>query len=46
MGYNGAKNLAQLQKGAEFVKITQAGFTESHPHDVVITKDAPNYLGH
>jgi IMP dehydrogenase len=42
MGYCGAGNLEQLRK-AEFVRITQAGFLESHPHDVTITKEAPNY---
>lgn len=42
MGYCGAKNLEKL-KGAKFVKITAAGFHESHPHDVTITREAPNY---
>jgi IMP dehydrogenase len=42
MGYCGAGNIEQLRK-AEFVRITQAGFLESHPHDVTITKEAPNY---
>jgi IMP dehydrogenase len=42
MGYCGAKNLEKL-KNAKFVKITAAGVTESHPHDVVITREAPNY---
>lgn len=42
MGYCGAKNLEKL-KQAKFVKITAAGFTESHPHDVSITREAPNY---
>lgn len=42
MGYCGAKTIADLQK-AKFVKITTAGVTESHPHDVTITKEAPNY---
>jgi IMP dehydrogenase len=42
MGYCGAKNIAALQK-AKFVKITVAGVKESHTHDVVITKEAPNY---
>jgi IMP dehydrogenase len=42
MGYCGAKNLEKL-KLAKFVKITAAGFTESHPHDVSITREAPNY---
>jgi IMP dehydrogenase len=42
MGYCGAKDLEQLKK-AKFVKITTAGVTESHPHDVSITREAPNY---
>jgi IMP dehydrogenase len=42
MGYVGAANIAELQK-AKFIKITQAGITESHPHDVTITREAPNY---
>jgi IMP dehydrogenase len=42
MGYCGAKNIESLKK-ARFVKITSAGVTESHPHDVAITREAPNY---
>lgn len=42
MGYCGAKNIQKL-KQAKFVKITSAGVTESHPHDVTITREAPNY---
>jgi IMP dehydrogenase len=42
MGYCGANNIAELQK-ARFVKISNAGMRESHVHDVVITKEAPNY---
>ncbi len=42
MGYCGAKNIRELQK-ADFVKITNAGMNESHPHDVDVTKEAPNY---
>lgn len=42
MGYCGAKNIAALQN-AKFVKITNAGMNESHPHDVDVTKEAPNY---
>lgn len=42
MGYCGAQNLSQLQQST-FVKITNAGMRESHAHDVVITKEAPNY---
>lgn len=43
MGYVGAKNIEQLQKKAQFVKISSAGLKESHVHDVIITKEAPNY---
>ncbi len=42
MGYTGSKDILQLQK-AKFVKITHAGIIESHPHDVTITREAPNY---
>ena len=42
MGYCGAPDLATLRK-AKFVKITAAGMVESHPHDVAITREAPNY---
>jgi IMP dehydrogenase len=43
MGYCGAKNLAELKRKAKFVRITNAGLRESHVHDVIITKEAPNY---
>lgn len=43
MGYVGAKNINELQKKAEFVKITNQGLAESHVHDVKITSKAPNY---
>jgi IMP dehydrogenase len=43
MGYCGARDIETLQNTAQFVKITAAGVQESHPHDVVITKEAPNY---
>ncbi|MBU0482056.1 MAG: IMP dehydrogenase [Proteobacteria bacterium] len=43
MGYVGAKNIKELHKKARFVKITAAGLKESHVHDVIITKEAPNY---
>lgn len=42
MGYCGAKNIKNLTK-ASFIRITSAGMTESHPHDVTITREAPNY---
>lgn len=43
MGYAGAPTIAELQRRARFVRITGAGLRESHPHDVHITKEAPNY---
>jgi len=43
MGYCGAKTIKELQEKAKFVRITQAGLRESHPHDIQITKEAPNY---
>jgi IMP dehydrogenase len=42
MGYCGAPNIEKLQE-AKFVKITNAGMRESHPHDIQITREAPNY---
>lgn len=45
MGYCGAATLDALKDNAKFVKITNAGLTESHPHDIYITKEAPNYTG-
>ena len=43
MGYCGAKDIATLQDTGRFVKITASGINESHPHDVTITKESPNY---
>lgn len=43
MGYTGSKDLEYLRENAQFVKMTGAGLIESHPHDVQITKEAPNY---
>ncbi len=43
MGYVGCANLDELRHDAQFVRITAAGLRESHPHDVVITREAPNY---
>jgi IMP dehydrogenase len=43
MGYLGAKNIATLKKEGKFVRITNSGIIESHPHDVSITREAPNY---
>lgn len=43
MGYCGCSNLEELRKNGRFIRITNAGLKESHPHDVEITKEAPNY---
>jgi IMP dehydrogenase len=43
MGYCGAPDIPSLQKNGRFVRITSAGLRESHPHDISITKEAPNY---
>lgn len=43
LAYAGARTITELQKKAQFVKITNAGLRESHPHDVEITKESPNY---
>ena len=43
MGYCGAKDVDALRRDAEFIKISGAGLAESHPHDINITKEAPNY---
>ncbi len=43
MGYCGTPDLRSLRDDSRFVTITQASLVESHPHDVTITKDAPNY---
>src|SRR6266700_3384138 len=43
MGYAGTATIADMQNNARFVRITNAGLRESHPHDVLITKEAPNY---
>lgn len=43
MGYCGTANLEELRENAQFIKMTGAGLRESHPHDVQITKEAPNY---
>ena len=45
MGYTGSQNISELQK-ARFIKITAAGVIESHPHDITITHEAPNYSKH
>lgn len=43
MGYTGSKTIADMQKKAKFIRITNAGMTESHPHNILITDEAPNY---
>lgn len=43
MGYCGVKTIEELKKKSKFIKISPAGLKESHPHDIVITKEAPNY---
>jgi len=43
MGYTGCRNIQELQQQARFMKITAASLKESHVHDVIITKEAPNY---
>ena len=43
MGYCGARTIEELHQNAEFVKISAASLKESHPHDIQITKEAPNY---
>ena len=46
MGYCGAKNLKSFHKNKKFIEISSAGVKESHPHEVSIIKEAPNYQGH
>ncbi|MBE6032623.1 MAG: IMP dehydrogenase, partial [Clostridiales bacterium] len=43
MGYTGCHDITELHSKAQFVRITGAGLKESHPHDIYITKEAPNY---
>jgi IMP dehydrogenase len=43
MGYCGSPTIADLRRDAKLIRITPAGFRESHVHDVAITKEAPNY---
>jgi IMP dehydrogenase len=43
MGYLGCRDVPALQERARFVRVTSAGLRESHAHDVIITKEAPNY---
>lgn len=43
MGYLGCSSIDELQKNARFIRISNAGLRESHVHDVIITREAPNY---
>lgn len=43
MGYGGARSIDELRESARFVRVTHAGVVESHPHDVLITKEPTNY---
>jgi IMP dehydrogenase len=43
MGYAGTRTIADLKTRGRFVRMTNAGLRESHPHDITITKEAPNY---
>jgi IMP dehydrogenase len=43
MGYCGVRTIDELRTKTRFVRVTEAGVRESHPHDIVITKEAPNY---
>ena len=43
MGYAGAADIQEMQEKTRFTRITNAGLRESHPHDVMITKESPNY---
>ncbi len=45
MGYVGARNIAELRTKARFLRVTHASVRESHPHDILISKEAPNYQG-
>ncbi|HMN48325.1 MAG TPA: IMP dehydrogenase [Ignavibacteriaceae bacterium] len=46
MGYSGTKDIKTLKSKGKFIRITLAGLTESHPHDVILTQEAPNYQSH
>lgn len=45
MFYTGARTIPELQAKGKFIRITDAALRESHPHDIVMTKEAPNYSG-
>jgi IMP dehydrogenase len=46
MGFAGTRTIAELQEGGQLLRITAAGLKESHPHDIQMTVEAPNYSGH
>jgi IMP dehydrogenase len=43
MGYCGTRNIEELRKDARFIQVSAASVRESHPHDIAITQEAPNY---
>jgi len=43
MGYTGARKIEDLRRNVEFVRVSPAGLVENHPHDIIVTKEAPNY---
>jgi IMP dehydrogenase len=43
MGYCGAKNIDELRRNSNFIRVSPASVSESHPHDIQITKESPNY---
>ena len=43
MGYTGCETIAQMREKAQFVRMTGAGYKESHAHNITITREAPNY---
>jgi IMP dehydrogenase len=43
MKYVGARDIGEMHTKAQFVRVTSSGLRESHPHDIIITKEAPNY---
>ena len=46
MGYTGNANIQSLKTKSKFIRITLAGLKESHPHDVILTQESPNYQSH
>ena len=43
MGFSGCRTVSELQTRAQFIRVTAAGVAEAHPHNITITKEAPNY---